>query len=71
MTDLGSDLSFLVYGLFGAVGLGYFIYGKKQNMIVPLVCGTGLVIYPYFVSNPVLLVAIGCILLGLPYFVRY
>lgn len=25
--------------LFSSIGLGYFIYGKKQKVIVPLVCG--------------------------------
>lgn len=71
IAELSSDLGFLVYGLLGVVGLGYFMYGKKQQMIIPLVCGFCLMIYPYFVSNSILLVLIGCVLLGLPYFVRY
>ena len=56
--------------LFGSFGLGYFVYGKKQNAIVPLVCGLGLMVFPYFVSNTVLLVAIGVALIVIPYFVR-
>lgn len=69
-SELNSEISFLVYVLFGAVGLGYFVYGKRQKKLVPLVCGIGLMIYPYFVSNSILLVAIGCVLLGIPYFIR-
>jgi len=56
--------------LFGSVGLGFFIYGKKQKSVVPLVCGLVLMIFPYFISNTVLLVAIGVALMTLPYFVK-
>lgn len=56
--------------LFGSAGLGFFIYGKRQRAVVPLVCGLILMFYPYFVSSTVLLVAIGVTLLALPYFVR-
>jgi len=56
--------------LFSAVGVGYFIYGKKQRATVPLVCGLMLMIFPYFVSSTVLLMIIGVVLLALPYFVR-
>jgi len=34
------SVSELLWGvLFGSVGLGFFVYGKKQTLIVPLVCG--------------------------------
>ncbi len=61
----------LLWGLlFGSVGLGYFIYGKKQRSVVPLICGLALMVFPYFVSNMVALVAIGAILCAIPYFLR-
>ena len=56
--------------LFGSIGLGYFIYGKKQRAAVPLVCGLALMLFPYFVSNVVLLVGIGVLLSAIPYFFR-
>ncbi len=56
--------------LFSAVGLGFFIYGKRQTAIIPLICGLVLMVFPYFVSNTVLLVAIGVTLVALPYFFR-
>jgi hypothetical protein len=56
--------------LFSSIGLGYFVYGKRQKAVVPLFCGLGLMIYPYFVSGTILLVAIGIVLMALPYFVR-
>lgn len=61
----------LLWGvLFGSIGLGFFIYGRKQRAVVPLVCGLALMIFPYFVSNNILLVAIGIALMAIPYFLR-
>jgi hypothetical protein len=61
----------LLWGLlFGSIGLGYFIYGKKQRAVVPLVCGLALMVFPYFVSNAILLVCIGTVLAAIPYFLR-
>ena len=56
--------------LFGSVGLGFFMYGRKQSAIVPLVCGVTLMIYPYFISNVILLVVVGIVLMAIPYFIR-
>lgn len=66
-----TNMSELLWGLlFGSAGLGFFLYGKKQQAIVPLLSGLALMIYPYFVSSTILLVAIGIGLIALPYFVR-
>jgi hypothetical protein len=63
--------SSLLWGiLFGSVGMGFFVYGKKQRAVVPLVCGLLLMVFPYFISNTILLVVIGVALMALPYFVR-
>jgi len=56
--------------LFGSIGLGFFVYGRKQRAIVPLVCGLALMVFPYFVSGAVWLVLIGVGLIAVPYFVR-
>jgi hypothetical protein len=62
----------LLWGLlFGSIGLGFSIYGKRQKVVVPLVCGLVLIIFPYFISNTLLLVAIGVALVAVPYFFRY
>jgi hypothetical protein len=61
----------LLWGLlFGSIGLGYFIYGKKQRAVVPLICGLALMVFPYFVSNALLLAGIGAVLAAIPYFFR-
>jgi hypothetical protein len=65
------EVSTLLWGvLFSSVGLGFFIYGKKQRAPVPLVCGIALMIYPYFIPNVFALVAIGIVLSAIPYFLR-
>ncbi len=61
----------LLWGLlFGSIGLGYFIYGKKQRSVVPLICGLALMVFPYFVPNMALLIGIGMALCAIPYFLR-
>ena len=65
------DTSFLLWGLlFGSIGLGFFVYGRRQKTVVPLVCGVALMIFPYFVSSTMLLVILGLALIVIPYFVR-
>jgi hypothetical protein len=56
--------------LFGAIGIGYFIYGKRQRVIVPLVAGLALMLFPYFISNTWVMVLIGAALTVVPYFIR-
>jgi len=63
--------SLLIWGmLFGAIGLGFFMYGRKQKAVVPLFTGIALFMFPYFISNVYGLVIAGVILIVLPYFVR-
>jgi len=63
--------SLLIWGmLFGAVGLGFFTYGRRQKAVVPLVTGIALFLFPYFISNVYVLVIAGIALSVLPYFVR-
>jgi hypothetical protein len=45
--------------LFGAIGLGAFIFGKKSSRWQPMVLGVALMGYPYFVSQTWLLYAVG------------
>jgi hypothetical protein len=65
------DTASLLWGLlFGSIGLGFFLYGRSQKMAVPLVCGLVLMIFPYFVSNTILLVVVGVGLIAIPFFFR-
>lgn len=65
------NLAPLLWGvLFSSIGLGYFIYGKRQGAPIALVCGIGLMVFPYFVSNSWAMVLVGTALMAVPYFVR-
>ncbi len=63
-------MSSLLWGmLFGSLGFGYFLYGKKQGAVMPLVCGLLLMVFPYFISNNVLVVLVGLALAAIPWFI--
>ncbi|MFC5570208.1 hypothetical protein ACFPN1_09070 [Lysobacter yangpyeongensis] len=65
------DATQLLLGvLFSSIGLGFFIYGRRQQAAVPLVCGIALMLFPYFVSNAWAMVLVGAALMAIPYFVR-
>jgi hypothetical protein len=50
------DTSFLFASLFwGSVGMGYFIYGKKQRSWLPMVGGVVMMILSYFVGSALLM----------------
>ena len=57
--------------IFSSIGLGYFIYGKKQKMTVPFVCGLVLMIFTYFIDHTIMISLIGIVLSILPYFLRF
>ena len=53
--------------LFGSLGVGYFIYGKKQGKVAYLVCGAALAIYTFVVSSTALVVLFGLLLTAGPW----
>ncbi|WDZ52277.1 amino acid transport protein [Acinetobacter vivianii] len=57
--------------IFSSIGLGYFLYGKKQKMTVPLVCGLVLMLFTYFIDSTAIISIIGVILSVVPYFLRF
>ena len=67
---MDSPASLVLQLLLSAAGAGYLVYGKKRRSTVPFVCGFVLMIFPYFVSNTILLLIIGVALMAVPYFVR-
>jgi hypothetical protein len=66
------DTATLVWGvLFGALGLGFLTYGRRQRAVVPLLTGIALMVIPYFMPNAYLLVAVGAVVVAIPYFIRF
>lgn len=70
MFDLGSTTALIWGMLFGSIGAGFFIYGRKQKAVVPLCVGVALCVFPYFIGNVYVLVLVGVVLMAVPYFVR-
>jgi hypothetical protein len=68
---MDSSASLLWGLLFGSIGMGYFVYGKKQQRGMALLSGFALIVFPYFVTSWVLIVLIGMAFMALPYFIRY
>jgi hypothetical protein len=61
----------LILGLlFGAVGSGYFVYGRKRSNFIALFAGLALCVFPYLVPNGWLMLIIGAVLLVIPFLMR-
>ena len=56
--------------VFGAIGSGYLIYGKRQYDVPFLVAGFVLLIYPWFVSNTLAMAIIGVVVSAIPFLLR-
>jgi hypothetical protein len=66
-----TSTSTLLWGVvWGSIGFAYFTYGRKQRRPVPMATGIALCVFPYFVTNSLLIVGIGAILSAIPYFLR-
>ena len=63
------DTGLISWGLlFSSAGIGYFIYGRRQNRKVALLAGIALMVYPYFVSSTLVMIVTGGLLMSLPRF---
>jgi hypothetical protein len=64
------DAGNLILGLiFSSIGIGYFIYGRKQSNMVAKYCGIALMLYPYLVTNTLAMIAVGAGLMLVPRFI--
>lgn len=60
--------SFLFASLiWGSIGLGYFIYGKKQQSLIPMVAGIVMMGVSYFVGSALLMSLICVVLMAVVY----
>lgn len=55
--------------IFGSIGLGYFMYGRKRANPTVRYVGLALMIYPYFIENVYANLAVGLVLMVLPKFI--
>ncbi len=57
--------------LFSSIGVGYAIYGRKQNVPVAFICGLLLMGYPFVITNSALLVLVGALLMATPFVIKF
>ena len=48
--------------MIGAVGMGFFVYGKKQQRWPHLVAGIAMMAYPYFTSTITAMTVVGVVI---------
>ena len=65
--DSGSLMASLVFGM---IGMGMFMYGKKASRMVPLAAGAGLMVLPYFITSLILMIVICGALTASPWLFR-
>ena len=56
--------------LFGMIGMGMFMYGKKASRVVPLAAGAGLMVLPYFITHLVVMIVVCGVLTAAPWLFR-
>ncbi|MCB1694223.1 MAG: hypothetical protein KDI19_15735 [Pseudomonadales bacterium] len=65
------DTATLLWGmLFGSIGVGFWMYGKKQKRTVPFIVGLVLMVFPYFIQGTFPTVLTGVVLCVIPAFVK-
>ena len=66
------DTKFLLASLiWGSIGVGYFIYGKKQQEVAPLVGGLVMIAVSYLVGSALLMSLISiAVMIAVYYVVR-
>ena len=56
--------------IFGVIGMAYFMYGKNNARLSPLLFGLALCAFPYFISDETATIVIGAGLTVAPWFLR-
>lgn len=56
--------------VFSSIGLGYFIYGRKQKHKVAFYAGVALMVFPYFVTGTTWMIAMGVGLMLAPRLIK-
>ncbi len=65
------DTTLIFTGLiFGSIGMGYIIYGRKQANMIAFLAGICLCVFPYFISSVWMSIVLGVGLVLLPFMIR-
>jgi len=67
---MGDPLSLMIGLVFGSIGVGYCIYGKKQSHLVAFLAGLFLIGLPYVIDNNAALILVSLIIMVVPKFFK-
>lgn len=67
---MDDSLSLLVGLVFGSIGVGYCIYGKKQHHLIAFIAGLFLIGLPYALNNIPLLILASLVVMVAPKFIK-
>jgi hypothetical protein len=67
---MGDPTSLIIGLIFGSIGVGYCIYGKKQSHIVAFLAGVFLIGLPYAIDSNVALIVVSLIIMALPKYIK-
>lgn len=67
---MSDPLSLMIGLVFGSIGVGYCIYGRKQSHLVAFLAGLFLIGLPYAIDNNVALIVISLIIMAVPKFIK-
>ena len=56
--------------LFGLIGMGMLMYGKKAGRPIPLLAGIALIAVPYFIPNLIVMLIVCCAVSAIPWLLR-
>jgi predicted membrane protein len=56
--------------LFGGIGMGSFVYGRKQKAIISFCIGLLFFVFPYFMPSVIMLIFVGVVLVVIPDFIN-
>jgi hypothetical protein len=59
--------SLMLSMVWGAIGAGFFMYGKRQSRALFLLCGIGLCVFPMLVSDNTVSLVLGIVLTIVPF----
>ena len=59
--------SIMLSMLFGTMGMGFLMYGKKAAQLPPIAVGLALMVCPYFISNVIVLLIVCTALTAVPF----
>jgi len=67
---MGDPTSLILGLIFGSIGVGYCIYGKKQSHLVAFLAGLFLMGLPYALDNNAALIIASLIIMVLPKYIK-